>query len=217
MVDGDFGVNVTNKATCTNLGISSWENCPFWLQMVDTHSVCPLGLLRKLSIIIGGHLFEISAVLEAPGAYPLLLGRPWLRSANIKQNWQHNHLSFHRGRAKVRVPMQESTPAPNEISQLYAEEIHMLEGLEGLEDEELERYLGENPRIVPLFEIDVGETAESYSSPIKTTTDGDEPGENAIAELRRAQEAFEREIEISRWVAATELKEINMGTTDVFA
>ena len=86
--------------------------------------------------------------------------------------------------------------------------------LEGLEDEELERYLDENPRIVPLFEIDVGETAESYSSPIKTTTDGDEPGENAIAELRRAQEAFEREIEISRWVAATELKEINMGTTD---
>ena len=76
--------------------------------------------------------------LEAPGAYPLLLGRPWLRSANIKQNWQHNHLSFRRGRAKVQVPMQESAPAPKEISPLYAEEIHMVEGLE---EEELESYL----------------------------------------------------------------------------
>ena len=49
--------------------------------------------------------------------------------------------------------MQESTPAPKAMTVLYAEEIHMLEGLE---DEELERYLDKNPRIVPLPEIDVG-------------------------------------------------------------
>ena len=99
------------------LGITSWENCPFWLRMADTRSVRPLGLLQKLYIVIGGHLFEISAVvlsLESPGAYPLLLGRPWLRSANIKQNWQHNNLSFRRGRTKVKVPMEESAPAPKE-------------------------------------------------------------------------------------------------------
>ena len=39
------------------------------------------------------------------------------------------------------------------MSPLYIEEIHMLEGLE---DEELERYLDKNPRIV--FKIDVVET-----------------------------------------------------------
>ena len=60
--------------------------------------------------------------------------------------------------------MEESAPAPKEIAPLYAEEIHMLEGLE---DEELERYLDENPRIVPRFEIDVGETTDSYASPIE--------------------------------------------------
>ena len=53
--------------------------------------------------------------------------------------------------------MQESTPAPKAMMVLYAEEIHMLEGLE---DEELERYLDKNPRIVPLPEIDVGRTTE---------------------------------------------------------
>ena len=52
--------------------------------------------------------------------------------------------------------------------------------------------------IVPLFEIDVGETSKSYASPIEITGHGDEPGEDAIAELRRTQEAFEHEMEISR-------------------
>ena len=84
----------------------------------------------------------------------------------------------------------------------------------GLEDEELERYLDENPRIVPLFEIDVGETTDTYASPIETTTCDDEPGEDAILELQPAQKAFEREMEISRQVAATKFEEINVGTTD---
>ena len=70
-----------------------------------------------------------------------------------------------------------------EISPLYAEEIHMLEGLE---DEELERYLDENPRIVPLFEIDVRGTADSYASPMGSTGHDDEPEEEALAELQRA-------------------------------
>ena len=89
VVDGRSGVNVITKATCTTIGITSWENFPFWLQMADTRSVRPLGLLRQLSIVVGDHLFEISVVvqsLKSPGAYPLLLGRPWLRSVNLKQN-----------------------------------------------------------------------------------------------------------------------------------
>ena len=86
--------------------------------------------------------------------------------------------------------------------------------LEGLEDEELEGYLEENPRIVPICEIDVGRTMESYASPIETTTHDVDPGEDAITELRCAQEAFKREMEISCRVAAKELKEINMGRMD---
>ena len=91
VVNGGSGVNVISKATCTKLAITSWENCPFWLRMADTRSVRPLGLLWKLSIVVGGHLSEIYAVvlsLESPEVYPLLLGRPWLCSANI--NLQHN-------------------------------------------------------------------------------------------------------------------------------
>ena len=101
----------------------------------------------------------------------------------LKQNWQHNHISFHRGHAKIRVPMQESALASKAMTPLYAEEIHMLERLE---DEELERYLDKNLRILLLFEIDVGETTETYASPIDTATRDEEPSEESIAELRRA-------------------------------
>ena len=132
-MDGGSGLNIINKATCNSLDIISWENCPFWLRMTNTRSVRPLRLLRKIFVIIGGHLFKISVVvmaLEAPRGIPSLLGRPWLCSANIKQNWQHNHIIFRRGRGKLRVPMQEGAPAPKAMTPLYTEEIHMLEGLQ---------------------------------------------------------------------------------------
>ena len=97
------------------------------------------------------------------------------------------------------------------MTPLYAEEIHMLEGLE---DEKLDWYLDENPQIVPLFEIDIGETTETYASPIDTTTRDEEPSEETIAELQHAQEAFKCEMEISRWVTTTTLEEINDGTAE---
>ena len=89
IIDGGSGVNVISEATCQNLGLTQWEPCPFWLRMADTRSVRPIGLIRHLDFMLGRHLFTISAVvlhLEAPGAYPMLLGRPWLRTTNIKQH-----------------------------------------------------------------------------------------------------------------------------------
>ena len=77
IIDGGSGVNVISKAICNRMGLTDWEACPFWLRIVDTKSIRPLGLLRKLKIVIGEHTFEISDVvlaLDAPGAYPLLLG-----------------------------------------------------------------------------------------------------------------------------------------------
>ena len=90
--------------------------------------------------------------------------------------------------------MEENATIPKDISSLYAEEIHMLEGLE---DEQLEHYLDENPRIVPLFEIDIRGTADSYAFPTGSTGQEVEPGEDALAELQRTQEACNREMEIS--------------------
>ena len=57
--------------------------------MAKTSKIRPLGLIPLLDVIIGGHTSQISAVvlkLEAQWAYPLLLRRRWLRTANIKHN-----------------------------------------------------------------------------------------------------------------------------------
>ena len=104
IIDGGSGVNVINQRTCDTLGIRDSEPCPFLLRMADTSSVRPTGLIRNLDITIGGHVFRISIVvlqLNVQGAYPLLLGRPWLRTAHIKQNWQKNIIIFRRGKTKV--------------------------------------------------------------------------------------------------------------------
>ena len=104
IINEGSGVNVINEATSHKLGLNQSEPCPFWLQMADTRSVLPIGLIRHLDFMLGGHMFTVSAVvlrLEVPGAYPMLFGGPWLRTTNIKQHWQCNMISFRRGRTKV--------------------------------------------------------------------------------------------------------------------
>ena len=55
------------------------------------------------------------------------LGRSWLRMAHIKQNWQKNIISFHRGKTKERVSTQEKILTKKELVPLYAESINMME------------------------------------------------------------------------------------------
>ena len=97
------------------------------------------------------------------------------------------------------------------MTPLYAEEIHMLEGLD---DDELENYMEENPQIVPLLEIDVMETTKTYTTPATTTEQDYEPNEESVIELHPPHDAFDREMEISRRVVATVLGEINVGSLE---
>ena len=87
--------------------------------------------------------------------------------------------------------------------------------LEGLEDEELERYLDENPWIMPILEIDVGGTMETYASVVDTATRDEEPSEEVIAELPRAHDTFEHEMELLLRVTTTTVEEINVGTAEI--
>ena len=45
IADGGLGVNVINKTTCDKLGITKWDACPFWLRIVNTTTIRPLGLI----------------------------------------------------------------------------------------------------------------------------------------------------------------------------
>ena len=85
--------------------------------------------------------------------------------------------------------------------------------LEGVDDTELEAYLDENPQIIPLFEIDVLETATVYVPKSMLQEEAYEPDLKAMLELSRARKAFVKEIKISRRVTASTLEKINIRTT----
>ena len=84
-------------------------------------------------------------------------------------------MTFRRGKAKVRVPTQPRSSTGKELTPLYAECVNMLEGLA---DEEVDQYLQENPKIVPLFEIDVAEAVSLHI--IQPDETDEEPDKEAI-------------------------------------
>ena len=86
---------------------------------------------------------------------------------------------------------------------------------EGLDDTEIEAYLDENPRIIPLFKIDVLEAANEYTPTSMLLADEYEPNPKSMLELSRAWEAFEKEMEISRSITSSALEEINVGSVEV--
>ena len=72
--------------------------------------------------------------LEALGAYPLLLGRPWLKIANIKQNGNQNLLTFQKGKNKIQVPTQSKISTSRQCLPSHSEAVNMMEGLDEVEE-----------------------------------------------------------------------------------
>ena len=82
--------------------------------------------------------------------------------------------------------------------------------LEGLLDEEVDRYLEEHPKIMPVFEFDITEAVGPYVMSLGKELD--EPDQEAIRELCQAQESLEKEMTISQRVKASLLEEVDLGT-----
>ena len=66
--------------------------------------------------------------------------------------------------------------------------------LEGLPNEEVDHYLEEHPKIVPLFEVDITAAVRPYIM----SPESDEPDQEAIGELRQARESLEKDMTISQ-------------------
>ena len=90
--------------------------------------------------------------LDAPGAYPLLLGRPWLKTVNIKQNWNKNVLTFRKGKTKIWISTQDKVNMAHQCLPVHAESVNMMEGLDEAEED---RYFNENLKIISLFEVNI--------------------------------------------------------------
>ena len=62
-------------------------------------------------------------------------------------------------KTKIKVSTQERVATTHDYMPLYAESVNMMEGLY---DGEVNQYFDENPKIIPLFEIDVVEIITPY-------------------------------------------------------
>ena len=62
----------------------------------------------------------------------------------------------------------------------------------GVDDAELEAYLEDYPRVVPLFEIDIIETAADYAPSNMLKEEEYEPDPESLLELSRARATFDR-------------------------
>ena len=107
LLDGGSGVNVLSESMCAWLGILRFESAPFAVKMADQRRVQPLGIVRHCKIKIATLRFGIAAVVlrmeDIQEAYPLLLGRPWLRQAKAKHNWETDVLAIRQGKRKIKL------------------------------------------------------------------------------------------------------------------
>ena len=147
--------------------------------------------------------------MEAPRAYPLLLSQSWLKMANIKQNWNRNVLTFRKGKTWIRISTQEKINTTHKCLPIHPESVNMMEGLDEVEEDQ---YFTKNPKIIPLFEVDILQTLTTYREDKESEIPVDE---QTLKELRLQQKAIEKEMKVSQIVQASRLEELNLADTEV--
>ena len=131
-----------------------WEPIPFNIRMADNRTVVPKGLIKHAKVKVGGMDYLVNLVvitMQTPtqDSYQVLLGRPWLRDAKVKHDWNRDKISLKKGKKKVYIEFgQNKTTRIAHFTPLHAETYNMAEGLE---DDEEEYLLQQNPNLVPLF------------------------------------------------------------------
>ena len=91
LLDGGAGVNIITQAAFQKYGLTDWEPAPFSVRMADQRRVQPVGLLKGVVIDVAGLTFTVAlvvlSIVEAADDYNIILGRPWLRQAKVKHDW----------------------------------------------------------------------------------------------------------------------------------
>lgn len=241
LLDGGSGVNILPESVCRKLGITDFENAPFQVRMADQRRIQPLGIIRGKILEVSGLKFDVNFVVlrleESEKHYPMILGRPWLRAAKVKQDWGADRIVIRKGKRKVKLMMTSKKVIPKELRPLQVETINMIPEL--LEDEE-DEFLNNNPSVVPVFEVDVDSILKQYvynnnnkqesKDPIQKDQqldrdmqevlqqdlDEEKPEETkeGVDAVIQAQKDYEEYLSKSTRVKEDELQDLNLGTQE---
>ena len=109
LLDGGSGVNILPEIVYLSMAVQKLEPAPFQVKMADQRRLQPLGILKDQRITISGLHFIVNFVVLRMQAkeisYPMLLGRPWFKTAKVRQDWGENIVMIRQGRKKIQLPM----------------------------------------------------------------------------------------------------------------
>ncbi|KAH7421704.1 hypothetical protein KP509_13G072100 [Ceratopteris richardii] len=97
-LDSGAAVNLMIEFMMKALGLNHMEETPMSLRMADQTQVKPAGLLKNVSIVVGGLEFKVDYLIVRPrtseATFSILLGRPWLVQAECVHDWRTGFITI---------------------------------------------------------------------------------------------------------------------------
>jgi hypothetical protein len=101
LVDLGATINILTIKTCNALGVHSFDPTSIMLQLVDQSVVKPLSTLHDIAILVDSWEYPTDFLIINPRSgldkHPLILGRPWLMTADAYIGCQSSTMKIYRG------------------------------------------------------------------------------------------------------------------------
>jgi len=96
LVDGGVGVNVMTILAMSYLGLKIDRPTSVTLKMANKRVVRPKGVISNVVITVMRvfTIVDFHVVLKEDGAYPMILGRPWLTKSHARNYWGEGYMTI---------------------------------------------------------------------------------------------------------------------------
>jgi len=96
LVDGGVGVNVMTIPAMRYLGLKIDRLASVTLKIVNKRVVTPKGIISSVVITVMkvSTNLDFHVVLEEDGAYPMILGGPWLTKSHARNYWGEGYMTI---------------------------------------------------------------------------------------------------------------------------
>jgi hypothetical protein len=96
LVDGGAGINVMTILAMRYLGLKIDRPTSVTLKMANKRIVRPEGVISNVVITVMrvSTIVDFHVVLEEDGAYPMILGRPWLTKSHARNYWGEGYMTI---------------------------------------------------------------------------------------------------------------------------
>jgi len=104
LLDVGASVNVMSVLTCRQLNISRLEKPTFKLELADDSEIYPIGIARDIVVNIKGSPFPADfVVLDMKNSNEIILGRPFLKTANAIIDFTKEVVKFSWKKKKIEI------------------------------------------------------------------------------------------------------------------